>query len=97
VEYRDQDFEGKVVMLDGNTFTGCTFRNCKIVFGASASVMIGPNHFKENVDWTFVGAAAATLEFLSQFYNSTSEGGRELIERTFEQIRRGGLEQDTSL
>ena len=42
----------------------------------------------ENVSWTFEGSAALTLEFLRGLYHGAGEGGKKLIENTFEMIRR---------
>jgi hypothetical protein len=88
VDYRDEDFDGKTVVLDGNTFTGCTFRNCTIVYRASASIHVAASHFKENVNWTFQGSAKGTLDFLRFLCHSCGEGGKKLFEGTCDEIRR---------
>lgn len=31
-EYRDKVFENQEVRLDGNSFSGCTFRRCVMLF-----------------------------------------------------------------
>jgi len=88
-EYRDKDFTGQTVQLDDNTFTGCTFRDCTLVFRGSGPLTLNANHFKENVKWAFAGYAARTIEFMTGIYHGAGEGGRQLIEKTFENIRRG--------
>ena len=88
-EYRDRDFTGQTVQLDGNTFTGCTFRDCTLEFGGSGPLTLGANHFKEHVKWVFTGCAATTIAFMTGIYHGAGEGGRKLIEQTFENIRRG--------
>ena len=97
MEYRDRDdLDGKDVLLDGNTFTGCTFRNCRIIFGATAPIHLGVNNFHENVQWAFSDSASDTLQFLSALYHSKGEGGRQIVEQTFENIRRGLYQRDAS-
>jgi len=90
MEYRDQTIEKQDVLLDGNTFTGCTFRNCRMIFKGMHPVMLGANHFTENVKWQFDGPAALTVQFMTALYHGAGEGGRNIIEKTFENIRRGG-------
>jgi hypothetical protein len=89
MEFRDQDFNGQDITLDNNTFTGCTFRNCRVVFRATGPIALSANSFKENVKWVFDGPAATTIVFLTELYKSGGEGGRQLVENTFENIRRG--------
>jgi hypothetical protein len=89
MNYRDQDFDGQEVLLDGSIFTGCTFRNCRLVFKAMAPVGMSACHFKENVQWAFDGPAALAVEFMAAMYHGCGEGGRKLIEETFNEIRRG--------
>lgn len=88
MEFRDRDFNGEEVTLDGNTFTGCTFRNCRVVFRATAPCTLNANVFKENVQWTLDGPAALTLQFLRAMYHGMGSGGRDLVEHTIEQVRR---------
>lgn len=88
MEYRDKDFEGETVLLDGNTFTGCTFRRCVIRFGASAPIDLAANHFREDCQWQFGGAAGQTLKVLAGLYGS-GEGGRQIAEDAIQQIRNG--------
>jgi hypothetical protein len=89
MEFRDQDFTGQEVTLDGNTFTGCTFRNCRVVFKAIAPCQMSACHFKENIEWALEGPAALTIDVLTSLYHGMGEGGRQLVERTFDNMRRG--------
>ena len=89
MEFRDQDFTGQEITLDGNTFTGCTFRNCRVVFRATAPCTLTANSFKENINWTFDGPAALTVQFMTALYHGMGKGGRELIEQTFKNIQGG--------
>ena len=38
MEYHDQTFENKELLLDGNTYTGCTFRGCRLVIAAAKAL-----------------------------------------------------------
>jgi hypothetical protein len=89
VEFRDMDFDGKDITLGANTFTGCTFRNCRVVFDGTPGLKLRANKFKENIQWVFDNHAANTILFLTMMYESEGGGGRELVEGTFENIRRG--------
>ncbi len=88
MEFRDQDFTGQEITLDGNVFTGCTFRNCRVVFRAIAPCTLTANNFGENVQWILDGPAALTVKFLTALYHGAGEGGQQLVETTFENIRR---------
>lgn len=81
-------FRGEEVLLDGNEFEGCVFESCVIVYGGGAEVTLANNTF-DQCDWRFVDAAERTLRMLHALYHG---GGKELIEATFENIRRGTLE-----
>lgn len=77
----------EVVSLDGQHFEKCTFDHCTLQFGGTAPVGLANNTFT-NCDWSFVGPAATTLDFLSALYHG---GGKKLIEDTFENIRSGQM------
>jgi hypothetical protein len=47
----------------------------------------------ENVSWVFEGPAANTLAFLQALYHGMGEGGRKLVDDTFENIRRAYFTQ----
>ena len=78
--FRDQRVE-----LSGNRFHDCTFENCELVYRGDPSPTFQDNEF---IDSTFVfkDAAIRTLYFLSNIYHS-GEGGKEIVEQTFEDIR----------
>lgn len=89
MEYRDKVFDGGVVALDGNTFTGCTFRDCMLVFEASAPPNLGANQFDQNIALALKGQAGATMQLLAMLYERGGKSGREIVEEIFEQIRDG--------
>lgn len=78
-------FKDERIELHGRSFHNCTFENCELVFDGDR-----PPTFKDNrfIDTTFVfqGAAIRTLYLLSNIYHA-GDGGREVIEQTFEAIR----------
>lgn len=91
MDYRDMDFEARKITLDGNTFTGCTFRNCEIIFRGTDGppLTLVACHFKEAVQWVFDGAASRTLNFLTSMYRNGGEDGRRMVDDLFENVRRG--------
>jgi hypothetical protein len=88
MEYRDEDFSGQDVRLNDNIFTGCTFRNCRIIYAGTGPVTLAACRFDENVEWLLDRAATATIHYLTTLYH-TPETGRKLVEELFEKIRRG--------
>jgi hypothetical protein len=87
MDFRDQTIEDQEVELDGNVFTGCTFRRCRFVFRATDSVVMSVCRLVD-CTWKAGGSAANTIKFLSEMYHYV-EGGREIVEQTFEGIRKG--------
>ena len=88
MRYFDQTFSDTKVRLDGNHFRNCTFRDCTIEFGGrAAGTMIEECAFF-GCQWAFVDAAADTIRFMEMLYANFGPDGKELIERTFEGIRR---------
>jgi hypothetical protein len=47
MEYRDKTFENRDVLLDGNVYTGCTFRNCRLLIRGEQGGTLGVARFKE--------------------------------------------------
>jgi hypothetical protein len=86
MEFRDQTIEDQDVPLDGNVFTGCTFRRCQFIFRGGCVVM-GVCRIVD-CTWKAGGAAGNTIAFLSEMYRFV-EGGQEIVENTFDKIRKG--------
>jgi len=78
-------FTNEAISLDGNTYEGCTFTNCELIIEASAPFSLANSDFTECL-WTFTGAAALTMNILTQLYQSGPET-QKIIELTFENIR----------
>jgi hypothetical protein len=87
--FRDRTFtDGEVVDLDGNRFEGCTFGDCAVRYSAAGGVFFDRCTFGENTKWVVNGAAMETIKFLTVMYQ-IGPGGKDLVETTFQQIRRG--------
>ena len=83
MKFTNRTFEDQTQKLDGNEFIGCTFRRCKLQFGATASFALSDCRF-DHVRWEFTDAAAATIQCMRILYHA---GGKSLIEETFGVIR----------
>lgn len=81
--YVDQE-----ILLDGQEYIGCTFRRVRFVYSAIQQVSLSGNMI-EDCTWAFDGPAADTVNFLSGLYNGTGEGGRVIVDATFDNIRKG--------
>jgi hypothetical protein len=86
MEHADKTFTESRQLVDGNRYTNCKFDRCAIVYGG------GPiphliDCTLDNCSWHFEDAAERTLAFLHHLYHGTGEGGREMIESTFEMVR----------
>lgn len=89
MDFRDQTIENQDVTLDGNSFMRCTFRNCRMIFRASASSHMESCQFLDGVTFHMEGAADLTMQFLTACYHGMGDGGRDLVENTFRNIRAG--------
>jgi hypothetical protein len=90
LEFRDKDFAGQEVLLDGNTFTGCTFRSCRVIFRGEKPFTLAACRFKDDARWAFDGPAALTLQALATLYKDCGDAGKQIVEYTLNKIVRGG-------
>ncbi|HAZ6604220.1 TPA: hypothetical protein J0610_002251 [Escherichia coli] len=79
-------YKNQKVILDGNTYENCGFFSCSIVYTGNGSISLINNTFTD-CTWSFEGAAANTLQFLSVIYRDMGDFGRELVEATFRNIK----------
>ncbi|CAL6700421.1 TPA: hypothetical protein ACNEGM_000210 [Escherichia coli] len=79
-------YENQKVILDGKTYEECSFVSCSIVYTGTGSIGLVNNTFID-CTWSFEGAAANTLQFLSVIYSDMGDFGRELVEATFRNIK----------
>ncbi len=85
MQYHNETFRNERIELHGKFFHGCTFENCELVFDGDRPPTFTDNRFVDTV-FVFTGPATRTLYLLSTLYHA-GEGGREVIEKTFEDIR----------
>ncbi len=84
IKIRNQRITQQRVVLDGTQYEGCTFDKCQIVYrGGDIPSLVG-NTFHE-CQWALEGAADRTVGFMRSLFHG---GLPELIERTFDDIRR---------
>lgn len=77
-------YESTKVVLDGNSFERCKFKNCILEFGATAPVSLISNEIS-NCQWSFSGPAAMTINFLrSVSRDAGTELGSKLIQSLFD-------------
>src|SRR5258708_30347960 len=87
--FQSQTFRNESVELSGNRFHGCTFEKCKLIYRGDISPTFKDNQFIDSV-FEFADAAMRTIYFLSGMYHA-GNGGREVVEDTFEPIRQDTL------
>jgi hypothetical protein len=75
------------IRIDGNEFNECKFDRCTLEFSGTGPVSFVGCTFN-GVNWVFSGPAQNTLAFLHGLYHGMGPGGRELVEATFENIRK---------
>lgn len=59
----DEVFEDREVVLDGSTFTRCTFRRCELVYRGEEPFGF-PGSVLDGCTWNFQGAAERTIGVL---------------------------------
>ena len=89
MNHRDETFENQRVELADNRYHQCVFKNCELVFDGHRSPTFSDNQFIDSV-FVFTDHAVRTLYFLSNIYHA-GDGGREVIERTFQDVRDGAF------
>ena len=83
----DSEISGVTQELDGKEFDGCTFHDCTLVYSGGDPPTIRNCNFG-NCRWEFRSAADRTIGFMRALYHGMGEGGRQLVEQTFENIKR---------
>lgn len=81
----DYEFKDQVIVLDMNEFEHCSFENCTMIVQG-----LGGFKFTEckrnNCKFEFAGPASMTLQVMSNLYH---QGGKDLVEAAFDNIRKG--------
>lgn len=89
MKIKNQTFAaGEVVELDGNTFEGCTFSGCHMVFrGLGTPVGFASSIFGQNITWEFAGAASIPVQFLKVLVENTGDYGKQALLAVFPSIK----------
>ncbi len=85
-----ETYKNITIDLDFQEFSECIFDGCTLVYAGGAPPSIVGCTFKES-NFIFEGAAANTIQFMAALYRGAGEGGKDLIEKTFDNIRQGNL------
>lgn len=87
MDFKDKQFKNDKVRMDGNSFINCQFENCVMEYGGGPPPsMVGCGF--NGVQWAFTEAASNTIIFMGAIYHGMGDGGKKLIEQTFENIRK---------
>jgi hypothetical protein len=73
------------VRMDYNQFEGVTFNRCRIHYAGGPYYAVGCKFI--DCLWIFDGPAGNMLRLMAMIYHN--EGGKDMIEETFGDIRRG--------
>ena len=85
MHYQNETFKDERIELHGKFFNQCTFQNCELVFDGDRPPTFKDNKFIDTV-FVFTGHATRTLYLLSNLYHA-GDGGKEVMEQTFADIR----------
>ncbi|WP_158912578.1 hypothetical protein [Caulobacter sp. S45] len=75
-------YNHETVVLDGESFEGCEFRDCRLVYTGEAVPIFDQCRF-DNCEWKFEGAAARTLAHLKLVW---SVGGKAQVQAHIKEI-----------
>lgn len=85
MQYQNQTFKNERVELDGKMFHHCEFDKCELVFSGDRPPTFSDNRFVDTV-FVLTDQATRTLYLLSNIYHA-GEGGKEIVEKLFNDIR----------
>jgi len=80
-------YESTVVILDNQSYENCIFRNCDIIYKGTSGINIVGCKFYD-CSWKLEGSAANTLQFLRTMYKGMGDFGKQMVEATFENIKK---------
>ncbi len=84
---KDRSFANSAELMDGNSYHGCKFDKCHLVYRGGAIPNIENCQFHD-CTWQFENAAERTLTFLRLIYHGMGPKGPELVESAFNEIRK---------
>jgi len=76
------NYNHETVLLDGETFTDCDFRDCRLVYSGGEPAVFAGCKFG-NCDWKYEEAAARTLAHLKAVWNA---GGKPSVQALIKDI-----------
>jgi hypothetical protein len=79
-------FTQETLQLDGESYNGCEFRKCRLVYSGGAVPKFTDCRF-DGCDWKFEGPAARTLEHLKVVWGA---GGKGLVQGLIKEITVAG-------
>lgn len=79
-------YRNEVIQVAGHHFEKCFFERCQLEYDGIEEVAFS-NCTLRDVNWSFVGPAANTINFLSALYNGFGDLGKQVTEQFFESIR----------
>ncbi len=79
-------YNHETVVLDGEEFDGCEFRDCRLVYSGGKAPKFGDCRFYD-CDWRFEGAAGETLKHMKAVWNA---GGKQVVQALIKEITGGG-------
>lgn len=84
--FENSSFQSDRIHIDGHSYKNCKFKGCEIIYSGGDLPSVVGCEFHET-KWTMDGAAARTLLMLKSVYHGMGDGGKTLIEDTFNNIR----------
>jgi hypothetical protein len=79
-------FNHETVVVDGESFSDCEFRECRLVYSGGELPVFESCRFDE-VEWKFEGAASRTLAYLKLVWGA---GGKAPVQAIIKEITGGG-------
>jgi hypothetical protein len=87
MHYKNEKFENRDEILDGNTYEDCFFRNCRLIYdGGELPTFIGQCAMVPRVEWSLGGRAKNTLDFLRFMWRTGGENGMGFTRSAFEYV-----------
>jgi hypothetical protein len=81
-----QTFTQETIQLDGEAFTDCEFKRCRLIYAGGEPPVLKGCRF-DDCDWRFEGAAARTLEHLKVIWGA---GAKAAVQGVIKEITGGG-------
>lgn len=87
MKFKNHTFKGENILLDGNEFKNCIFKQCHIEYYGITPITIDGAEF-DGCTWGLCGPADNALVFLTALYAAGGDS-KAMIEKTFDHIRQG--------